>query len=157
MQVCKYAHICKYANMQVCTHMQVWKYAIMQVSKYASMQVCKYASMQVCKYASMLIYINKCLNLIVFKQFHRDCLWNISFPANKVREFIGKRTACYFGLALPRTTPISRLGDKQPGQVWILGNNVAWWPTLNRMYSFTLVSDLLLAVMDTISFSVTGL
>ena len=38
--------------MQVCTYMQVCKYASMHV--YESMQVCTY--MQVCKYASMLIY-----------------------------------------------------------------------------------------------------
>ena len=40
---------CKYANIKVCTYMQVWKYASMHV--YASMQVFKHASMQACKYA----------------------------------------------------------------------------------------------------------
>ena len=37
--ICKYAHIFKYANLQVC--------------KYASMQLCMYASMQAFKYASI--------------------------------------------------------------------------------------------------------
>ena len=44
----KFAHICKYASMNVYASMQVCKYTSMQVW---SMQVCKYASMKVCKYA----------------------------------------------------------------------------------------------------------
>ena len=67
MQVCKYAHICKYTllykkfnkkkqkgpSIFICKYAHICNYAIMQLCKYASMLI--YESMQVCKYASMLV------------------------------------------------------------------------------------------------------
>ena len=43
MQVCEYAHICKYASMKVCKYVCICKYATMHTCKYAGMKVCKYA------------------------------------------------------------------------------------------------------------------
>ena len=44
MQVCKYAHICtQYASMQVCSYMQLSKYASMHI--YAIVQVCPYGEL----------------------------------------------------------------------------------------------------------------
>ena len=56
MQVCTYAHICKYAIIQVCKYasMEVCTYGSMHI--YASIQICKYVTMQVCNYAHLQLY-----------------------------------------------------------------------------------------------------
>ena len=41
--------------------------------------------------------VGKCKGFIknmIFKDFHQDFLWLQAFPANNVREFAGKMTAC---------------------------------------------------------------
>ena len=58
MQICQ--HIQAYASIQLCKYAHICKYAGMQVCKYASMQVCEYGSMRVCisSFAKFLLQEN---------------------------------------------------------------------------------------------------
>ena len=94
MQVCKYAHICKYASMQVC------KYTSMQVCKYASMNI--YENMQVCKYASMQVCMYVCVQVVTYMQVCNNVSMNVCKYACLYKKLNKKRD---------RARPYPRLRD----------------------------------------------
>ena len=92
MQVCKYENI-KYVRVQICKYAHICKYASIQVCKYASMQVCKCAL--ICKYASIQVYTGVYKKLNKKKENHR---WSVRkiWNANKCEAMYMSEVAAFF-------------------------------------------------------------